>query len=726
MPTPTPDPEQGGGTVIVTGSAPGSVHYLPPGLSSWIQRTTQSTLDLRVDPFWMIKQASSNPAKLIFYRSGSGYVKKTLSAGVSESVITPPNPPNDAGDVPAPTSADLSYSFMDVSWTTQDRLIVMGTWQNGGGNWRTWLCISDDEGATWTQTQISIAGAGPTLTPDHVEGLAWEVNSGTRFRALDSGGGIMVLRNTTSSFATTNISLFGIELDGDVSTQLNMGGSSLGEDMVALTASDFIVARSTAGGAAAINYITGGVGGFTNADVKNVPSPVGPPDAATPRVAVLSGTEFMVAYTNITSLYDYGAYFTIGEIVGGLIEFPDWSDAVLIEAYTPPDTIVILDLIPLGGGSAMVIYGTSAGTFARTLTSGGGVGAATQLVDIGINQTVKPCAIPYSGDVLVAGTFGGNVRLMLVSSPGTPSDVVIGSNPVIAQIDGQLFLAYSAIGGGKAVTLTDNSGVFTADEDVAIYDSLSAGSKAMIGFSGDPVVIYNKSVAPAENRINRLVYTPGSGYGGGDGYTFRGLGVALSRAAGNTVWTTLWTDDKIIMMKFDTSLNFDSYKELGGATLAEIADRTWWAYPVAPFSSEAICNFFGRLDNPQGLGSPVQIIRTTDGGDSWELYEGSWGDHRCAALVITPAGVRYAIRALGSSAKLYSGSGSLALKSSLPLSAAVAPHGLAVQLETGLVVAGADDAGTKMVVMALPPYSSWSDITGNHELSKGINSAEVV
>ena len=149
-----------------------SVHYLTPGTSTWIERTTEDAEDLIADPFWRIKQSSDASKDAIVIRCGLGYIKRSVDGGAIWSTVTPTtNPPNGAGDSPAPIVGNVTFSQLDSSLINQDEFIVIATWKNVSNEWRTWLYYSSDSFAT-DGTWAAIGGYTPNDDLD-----AWQASS---------------------------------------------------------------------------------------------------------------------------------------------------------------------------------------------------------------------------------------------------------------------------------------------------------------------------------------------------------------------------------------------------------------------------------------------------------------------------------------------------------------------------------------------------------------------
>lgn len=102
------------------------------------------------DPFWRSasKQNSTNPALAIMIKCNTGKIYRTTNEGTTWSDVTPTtNPPNSAGDTPSPGPDDLTYEQYEGDTITINRHYVAAN-QSVGGEWRSWIYMTDDDWAT--------------------------------------------------------------------------------------------------------------------------------------------------------------------------------------------------------------------------------------------------------------------------------------------------------------------------------------------------------------------------------------------------------------------------------------------------------------------------------------------------------------------------------------------------------------------------------------------------
>lgn len=144
--------------------------------STWEARNdglaTAGGSDLIWDPWWFTAfgNNSSNPEDVILWWTGTGFIRRSIDAGKNWSDFTQylTTPPNVAADSPAPTVSDLDYHQIHGDIHDFGRFVVIGTWTAGGGEVRSWIWETNDNGFTGTWTELAVAapvGTNPnTLT----------------------------------------------------------------------------------------------------------------------------------------------------------------------------------------------------------------------------------------------------------------------------------------------------------------------------------------------------------------------------------------------------------------------------------------------------------------------------------------------------------------------------------------------------------------------------------
>lgn len=125
------------------------------------------------DAWWKTvgKQNTSDPTKAILWSiQGAGQVYRSLNCGQNWLLVPDiGDPPNSWGDAPAPVLADVDFVQRVDNIHVNGQHILIGEWQNGGGDWRGGLCKTEDDGITWEWTALYPLSIGP-------DGLAYPVS----------------------------------------------------------------------------------------------------------------------------------------------------------------------------------------------------------------------------------------------------------------------------------------------------------------------------------------------------------------------------------------------------------------------------------------------------------------------------------------------------------------------------------------------------------------------
>jgi hypothetical protein len=106
------------------------------------------------------------------------------------------------------------------------------------------------------------------------------------------------------------------------------------------------------------------------------------------------------------------------------------------------------------------------------------------------------------------------------------------------------------------------------------------------------------------------------------------------------VLLTVWDDTgggRLALLVFDADLVFQESFDLGAAAVADVAARTWYAFPATVLDDADLWYVAGRMNGPPApisLAGTRHIIRTEDAGAAWENIENGWGDDHCSALVV--------------------------------------------------------------------------------------------
>lgn len=119
------------------------VFYTDDGGQSWIALNDGISnyqliaYDVIVDPATITKERTYQAV----WRAGYGAVYSSFDGGDAWTDQTPDSIPNDWYDSPGPMSEDVEFFQLLFAG---DRLFLLSRWQDGDGNWRSWLCYTDD------------------------------------------------------------------------------------------------------------------------------------------------------------------------------------------------------------------------------------------------------------------------------------------------------------------------------------------------------------------------------------------------------------------------------------------------------------------------------------------------------------------------------------------------------------------------------------------------------
>lgn len=133
--------------------------------ASWERRNNLLTVPQRAmqyliwDPWWFTseKQGTNDPEQVILWSCGLGFVVKSDDAGKTWENLTQniDDPPNTAGDSPAPTVADVTFKRLHGDIHTKDEFYFIVEWEPSTDDWRGWILKTADDGITWTWTTIT-------------------------------------------------------------------------------------------------------------------------------------------------------------------------------------------------------------------------------------------------------------------------------------------------------------------------------------------------------------------------------------------------------------------------------------------------------------------------------------------------------------------------------------------------------------------------------------------
>jgi hypothetical protein len=119
---------------------------------------TAGSFSLLVDPWWKTAfgNNSSNPEDVILWWPGTGFVRRSIDAGKTWADFTQyiDDPPNTGGDIPAPTTADVTFKQMRGDIHTHQEFFCIVEWEPAANDWRGWIIKTNDNGYTWTWVSL--------------------------------------------------------------------------------------------------------------------------------------------------------------------------------------------------------------------------------------------------------------------------------------------------------------------------------------------------------------------------------------------------------------------------------------------------------------------------------------------------------------------------------------------------------------------------------------------
>lgn len=781
-PIPTSDGLPG---AIVSAS---SVYYLPPDSSNWDLRSNDATEDLIQDPFWRTTQGSTGSGDAILWRCGVGYIKRSDDAGQTWSVVTPStDPPNDAGDGTPPTVANVTFKMIEGSYIYNQEFVALANWQNGGGDWRSWLAYTGDDGATWSWKYLGgqMACSNPDITKYDMTGAVdFDVARG----AGESNNSLeTVIETGTDEFVVSYFDgatpgLFVQAFTINPSTNVITWGTRQ-QVSAAVSASRISLAR--AGDNKFILYfgqstIVGTVAGLTitlgsSADIRTATEISNSVLLGRGRVLNPGGGSQVVWVGIVRTLNlsctlraERGLYVLEGSISGTTITWNDAAcngntvrDWVVIDyafGWTPPTphtgTIRVIDH---GATHWIVLYEDQNNDEHYVIAGigtvfGSPVALPTTVTDSAllINSVLIPldagqCVVVYGlydqlpgsqlniyGSVISRGgttiTIGDETKI--ADGPGVDSLEPRRFDPIVVDADDEF--AFECENADPDDTCYSIFRFKVVGDSFFLLDScrkfrhITVEESVSFGWSSARFAhIAMQDYADVDDPYGTTYAFPLVCVGTGD---CLGAGLSIAKGLGDGVWVTIGDNTNLELLAVALpSLAIVARYELGAATWAQMLANTYIAYPFSLFGDDNEVYIAGRMNAPQGLANPEHVIGTADGGASFASIENTWGTDWCGCMYVTPGGLIIAIRNDGSSSKLYTGDAlGLTLMSTSIIAAGVSWKAIALDFIDATIILGNDTGGTFMVVATVPPYLDWYDLTSDHPIGAGINALELL
>lgn len=113
------------------------------------------------------------------------------------------------------------------------------------------------------------------------------------------------------------------------------------------------------------------------------------------------------------------------------------------------------------------------------------------------------------------------------------------------------------------------------------------------------------------------------------------ISIAEDGEDGSLLWLTCWRDDELWLEKWNAdTMTREAAESLGAATLAELDANTYVARVAAVPGDKDSVYVYGRMAAPGGLAGTQHVIRSANGGTSFESIEAGWTTDICVALEV--------------------------------------------------------------------------------------------
>lgn len=733
------------------------IEILPEDYPDWIEFSSKPGIEfLELDPWWHVKRSSLNPDKAIVWRGGLGFVDRSTDGGRTWSSKLPQtDPPNILADSVAPSRHTVTYVTMDSSIINY-KFVMLATWQNSSGDWRSWMAKTEDEGVTWTWKHISSTG---TEITEYLEQTIDASNAGTFthivpisttcFAAYYYKGGISY---------TPRMYLVSIDGSKNITVEDNDLLSQSIDDMRKQSSTRLIsVTLSFPSSNPVLRlYNVSGCSSFTSLDTDNTVMQGSGHGTGTLLLCPLSDTDGLFVGLDPDLVSNFWKVFPYS-VSGDTISIDDTTEDVDYHKFWPTfpyadDTKSdVHDMCRMDASTAIILksqYEQITGfpgdgfMYAQALTSTPGSGTAVALENTAnsrvkvdgtskfSNNHYRPQIVYLRSGVAVACWQGTTNTLYVVAMSLSGTTIVAGT-------------PYTARTGEAALTRIDDNtvqlliGNFTETLNVSGLAITSNGdgytwrvggfSDAGIGTidpDSSPVLAaaaYNDGVSATKMSFFDVNVSVSSDNN-------KALGVSIGRDAGANIWTTFCDDSNLYLLENAMSdLSQSQSLNLGIATIVDVDAADYLAYPQARVGHDDSVVVYGRMNNPYSLGNPVHVIYTLNGGTSFVVVESGWGADHCGALHEDGSNNLYVVRNLPVGCSFYTGTvSSLSLAGITDLNDGVNHGGIGQDVVTGAIVLGSNNADLTMVIAALSPYTTWADATLSHRNDRGITGVVVL
>lgn len=739
------DDGQPGSEVQALLTGDGSIHYLPGNVSTWNLRTTNAVNHLGLDLYWPAKQNSESPLDAIIWRCNEGSIQRSTDAAQTWTTMTPGDPPNDAGDSPAPTLAASSIVEHHGNYFVDQEHVFIVRWQNAGGNWRSWLLITQNDGTSWTWQSVLEAGCKPVLNAENDHTNTHETNNGSAIVSLTTtkvaaayidatndltvvigtvsgtsiswgtpvsqSSGALGLRVNGRSLARLDDSQFAIvyESQDDGSCDSNGWQSAVVVTVVGTTPT-FGTHYDNIGLCAATNRMVAGpltAQKFLMADKDDLGG-----DTGRVRVGVVSGT-------GASATIAFGSWVSIGSGTATTM------DLELLDTGFEEFVVSNGDYVRNGSVASVNVIswdGPAVEIDAANLDLGGGTIARHSRTKFTIVYGWRDqggASPPRELRARIGTISGGNISLtQAFTNPYVTSNKAI--TVTATGMTSDKFACTFSLEDEAVVRVT--AGRSFADTVSWCVDAQQASTQTNKIIGADKLtdttfVVHYEDAAVTPN-LTALIADIGATN------EIKLLGGSISNGSGANFLVTGWagaTEELFLQTYSLPSLALVNDVSLGATTEAELNAKTYIARPLCPLiGTDDDVVLYGRMNDPLGSG-PVHILYSADLGISALLMVGDWGTDHCSAATWDSFGLMFFVRKSGASSKLYSGfpAATPQLLSTIAFNAGVNPWAIVVDWDDNVIV-GADTSVAEYIIFTPPPYVVWYDITGNHTTATGL------
>lgn len=730
------------GPVVITGS---SAYYLPLADAVWDLRSNASILDLAADPWWRIKQDSTDPADGIVVACGQGYIMVSNDAMLNWTDVTPDtDPPNCAGDTPDPIVEDLTFIRRDSSYLSNGEHVFLARYLYSG-KWRSWLlhtpddfqtwnwvCLNDGGGTGWgTEYEIGAQMFRGSIVEDYVGGYPLRVLAQLdtdkfffMFRGGDGVGCVIGVRNGDGTISFGDV----YYLD----TTMTISAPYLGT-CAAIDANTVAMVYGSIDLWAAVANVTGTVISFSSQTLVgdasvDVAGAVFNTAFASPMLCQMLDDVFMLSAAVGVTLSG-GLATTLG-VYTRCITF-DVTGVTGTGSWVAGDTSIAIESVDIYKIDDNTVFAALGALRGNPIVSNNHYsrGVVIQRSGLGISYGTAGNVDAAAGNRGFPGVACDGTSVMVFSRTSLTTTVV---TPITADTG---LLTFSL--GTPAVVATDTAAEWSsfcawrvAPNEFMVAAARSAFEMVVWRLTGttlDETIDlgagfnhgYDISLTPLGTDNFILVYggrvrSYTVGGGGGEDSDVKALDIRIGRGDGAIFYITASDATNDFCYLFTANQTPELIDQFSVAAAA--SDDLW---VESDWGDDDVLILYGNFTHPS-IGISHLLI-SSDAGVNFSPYQTGWGGSVAGAVRVMNNNI-YAIRNVDGEAKLYINN---TLKSTIPFPAGVNPRGMVVSTR-GTVFVAADDGQSLMVYMTRSPYTSWTNITYNHGTGNGVNAIDLL